>query len=835
MASQLHSAWWRQSITAEEFCDRSGLDGFEKAYFVHLFKERKRKGHTLAEFIIEFASFNLSKHPGIMTIQDPDNVVHLWLEMIQERKTASADETNSFYRKLLAKYEAKETKGQATAWNESETRRRSAAFDRAEKSTASHGYPSFAVIEELRGQFAQYVDAPSLWMGPYTTIIGPSGIGKTFTIKQFAVRHGFYVAYSNLASAQSKCYPRPVVVGELPLMTNKSDRASLVKTWIKFLDLQLHLVRCSQQNGITAPGLFSLMTSAEPDIVQKRWPLQTSSEATMQENLAACKDVLLKHGQNSLPFTDPKERDDAFTIICLDEARALLHDDSDNMSFRALREAAGKVFEDNQSAPFFIILLDTTSRISHFVPPVEQDPSRKFSEKTVFPPIYRIDTWDILADRSPHDADGSDASVTKLFSYGRPLWAANMEAGDSLGELVRLAANKMAGNTDARLLALLSCRVNFYITSRQLAETLVASWMRYLVSFSDDNTMLTVQPSEPVLAYVSSRELQDPAVRLRCVKAWFSNLQKGACNLGDSGEMIAALVLLFAADYVSRPLESRPHSRSMRDLWTSFLGSSSWLAVERRYSNAPNIVHTLENGMIFYNHFVRTSHIPTMDDLALAYRQGAALFLPTNFPGMDIAIPICMGDDEDLAILLIQVKNRQADSPTDGLRRALTEDLEKARKALVGVAHPECVVLGLAMCLRCDGDPLIDIKVPPAPRKKIPGTEKASSVASASTRAAAGAPSNLIGIVFGLGKDVYPCLGKINAGRPEQTAMARVCSLFQDILERWPDFYPDRDTQSAYARRLLYPFYGGKDGEKQIEAGPAVPEAGGNELDLYDE
>lgn len=810
-------AWWHNISTVEEFCTRSGLDGHEKTYLLSCSLRKGRTTPTLATFLFLHAKHELENdNLDIPTTQNRDVVIRYWIQIVQKRKSASWNEIKSFSRELRAKYEAEERKNDTYTWSDIDIQRRSTAFNSIERETAGHGHPSSAMIAELRGQFAKYVEAPSLWMGPYTTIIGPSGIGKSFSIKQFAVRHGFHVAYSNLASNTAKCYPRPIVIGNIP--TPKSNHDSLVKEWTIFLNLQLCLIRCGHRIGITAPGLFSLMTSSEPDIVKRRCELQASSEAVLESEMAGFKDVLVRHGKNIEPCTGgPNTQEDTFVIICLDEARALLHDDSDNMSFRALREAARCVFENNKEAPFFLVLLDTTSRISHFTPPVEQDPSRKSSEKKIFPPIYQINTWDLFAPKEPHEVDGTESAVVKLFSYGRPLWGANMEAGDTPTEVVNLATQKLTGNSDARFLALLSCRNNFYVTSRQLAETLVASWMRFLISFSEsNNTMLTVQPSEPVLAYVSSRELQNPKVRLRCIKVWFDSLQKGACNLGDVGEMIAALILLFAADYVSRPLESRPHAMSMRDFWTSFLGSSSWLAVEQHCSNAQNILDVLENGMVFYNHFIRIPHIPTIDDLATAYRQGAAIFLPANFPGMDIAIPVNMGYGKDFSVLLIQVKNRKADSPTSGLRQALTGDLKKTRKALVDPDRSQCVVLGLAMCLRCHGDPAVDITMPPKKRKPIQRTTKASSSSSASTKPAPKELSNLLGIVFGLDMKTYPCLAKITADSPEHQAMAQVCSLFQDILERWPNFYPARDTQSAYAKNLLYPFYSGNAKETEL-------------------
>lgn len=40
-------------------------------------------------------------------------------------------------------------------------------------------------------------------MAPYVSIIGPSGIGKSFTVAQLALEHGLYVSYSSLVPGGS--------------------------------------------------------------------------------------------------------------------------------------------------------------------------------------------------------------------------------------------------------------------------------------------------------------------------------------------------------------------------------------------------------------------------------------------------------------------------------------------------------------------------------------------------------------------------------------------------------------------------------------------------------
>lgn len=58
-------------------------------------------------------------------------------------------------------------------------------------------------------------DSSRNYLAPYTTIVGPSGIGKSFAVKELAFAHNLYVVYLNL-SETSRGYPgqtplRPVI------------------------------------------------------------------------------------------------------------------------------------------------------------------------------------------------------------------------------------------------------------------------------------------------------------------------------------------------------------------------------------------------------------------------------------------------------------------------------------------------------------------------------------------------------------------------------------------------------------------------------------------------
>jgi hypothetical protein len=75
----------------------------------------------------------------------------------------------------------------------------------------------------------------------------------------------------------------------------------------------------------------------------------------------------------------------------------------------------------------------------------------------------------------------------------------------------------------------------------------MSGYLRYIVNVTDDRNLLrTIQPSEPILAYVSSVEMKDRIKRLNVIRALHENIMRGTIHVGDIGEMVAALILLFA-------------------------------------------------------------------------------------------------------------------------------------------------------------------------------------------------------------------------------------------------------------------------------------------------
>lgn len=399
--------------------------------------------------------------------------------------------------------------------------------------------------------------------------------------------------------------------------------------------------------------------------------------------MASWKEVLDEDNHNSTVTANPgKEVPNA--VICLDEARTLL-DEKGSLLFRSLRDALRKQFARtnkegtlNLTKPqgdFFAIILDTTYKVANFSPPVRHDPSQKRlrdlgAKPKLFPPLYAIDTINIFPKGSEKRLpDGSNEATLSLFRYGRPLWGARIESGESLYELMELARQKLDGQEPLLSTALLSYSLNFYIVNNTMAEELVSGWLRYILYVNEGRDLLrTTQPSEPILAHTSASMMLDPATRLSVVQQFVCACFEGSVNVGDIGEMVAAIVLLFTFDEaLYMDAQYLPAAVSVKSFLDALLGSQIADVVINCADTNAEMRTICSKGEIFCNHFMKLEDPPCKKTLQIAFQHGVGIILPDNFPGADIVVPIRVS--AKVSFLGIQVKNRKKDAYSSQLRR----------------------------------------------------------------------------------------------------------------------------------------------------------------------
>lgn len=106
-----------------------------------------------------------------------------------------------------------------------------------------------------------------------------------------------------------------------------------------------------------------------------------------------------------------------------------------------------------------------------------------------------------------------------------------------------------SGEESTKALALLSYRMSFYVVNNALAEELVSKHFQYVLYANGARDLLrTIQASEPILAHGAAKEMASWNTRLNIVQQFLYSGLEGSINIGDLGEMVVAMVLLFAYD-----------------------------------------------------------------------------------------------------------------------------------------------------------------------------------------------------------------------------------------------------------------------------------------------
>ena len=86
-------------------------------------------------------------------------------------------------------------------------------------------------------------------LAPCTSIVGPSGFGKSFIIQQIAVKHGIYVAYTSFARKGSGAYPGRSVIADI--IFEGLPKKGLAKLWRTLITASLTEIEVCKRAGIT--------------------------------------------------------------------------------------------------------------------------------------------------------------------------------------------------------------------------------------------------------------------------------------------------------------------------------------------------------------------------------------------------------------------------------------------------------------------------------------------------------------------------------------------------------------------------------------------------------
>ncbi|CAI4214193.1 unnamed protein product [Parascedosporium putredinis] len=374
------------------------------------------------------------------------------------------------------------------------------------------------------------------------------------------------------------------------------------------------------------------------------------------------------------------------------------------------------------------------------------------------------------------DPNGSAEAVTKLFSVGRPLWGAYLDSGSTIEALVEMVKDKLLAPTltaskDSQLLALLCMRADHYVSQQALAEHMTSNSFRFDIPLTGQgNVPVTVQPGEPLLAYVSSRLLMNPQNRLDALRSWEACLAAGSVISRDVGEQIVIMILMFSFDNAFCPQIHLPMPLPLESFWDSVFGSGAALRICRQdIATAP---------IVFFNHFVHVSEAPSLDIIKKAFTHGAGLLMPAQSKTIHALIPF-RGIYGPGAIL-IQVESRYECKLTSKLkqdtRAAINEEIDRLgiRNSLSGG------YIGIVIYLRrAHGS----IRYTFSPRYS---TSRLTD-------------SKTFPIAYALGLDVF----QWNKGWPNE---GDLFSVLNRILNTWSHTYPQHALEHPYVQQLVYPF-----------------------------
>jgi hypothetical protein len=240
-----------------------------------------------------------------------------------------------------------------------------------ERRTDDGRLPSASVCRKIIDYYGSYRSEKHL--SPYTSVVGPSGIGKSFAISQMARQHGIYVVYASLSPRGALPYPeRSCIANKVPLNGNRSD---MVFFWECYVISSLLEVEICRLVGITPAGFYNLQAMQRYQEYQKTFsdwvetfyvsPSKDNRKITRhnkaitgllkrqfensQKALKSWK-ARLDNEENNGSLEEPVSRksDVPDALICIDEARNLL-DRFECLPFRSLREALRNRFRKRTS------------------------------------------------------------------------------------------------------------------------------------------------------------------------------------------------------------------------------------------------------------------------------------------------------------------------------------------------------------------------------------------------------------------------------------------------------------------------------------------------------
>jgi hypothetical protein len=388
-------------------------------------------------------------------------------------------------------------------------------------------------------------------------------------------------------------------------------------------------------------------------------------------------------------------------ILAIDEARELLggSKSTDMSFFRIFRRVIKRV---PTGSGFFSILADTTSRVSNFNPSERHDPSHRPGEENrvkLFPPIYQIPTFDINVSNPPTTWQQLQ-SAFRLFRYGSPFWGVYVDeatrkhqtANAIVSELIQFALEKLlctndtsipaTSLTDSQAIALLGSTIQprLYGAAAINSELVSSHAAQCMYIDSSRELLLSEYPSQFTLSSAANQYLAFDDTRLiRCIQVLAFTRLQGHVTVGDVGEIVSRIILLRAMQETMKKTQLTSDAGTNPESLTMPFGHSVRLAdflktltgLDRNKLPLGSITETnrqklLDDGWIFWNHFICIDYTPSSADLLRKLYRGLAVQCKSNQWSFDQIFSIYLQseskenlDENNITLCGIQVKNRK--------------------------------------------------------------------------------------------------------------------------------------------------------------------------------
>ena len=581
---------------------------------------------------------------------------------------------------------------------------------------------------------------------PYVALVQSSGTGKSRLIRELS-KKGVYVIYVCLRDIRDTGYPaRSELANELLgyqtrkkfmsfLLAALTDLKERIESETDQMDSTDFYDLCAFQSDQYATNIKKLI---------KEFELLT--EGRIQTDIG---DTCVRLNEKITIDHGPK------IVFAFDEAMSLtLPDQSDVKSheipFYCLRQALRSLPEFQFGGNAFAVLTDTSSRTSILSPASRIDSSLRVRDKgaKLFDPFYFCQ-MDIPRRRADSDIDRDlkvkdIPTMTRLVTYGRPLWFSTMKAGaavDSLqvggtsARIMQLAIRKLLRGLklkdvkdDVRstaFIAILSSRfcidVDFH---PDLTEQLVSGHMSTLAYVSPNRDyVISRYSSEPILSEAAAHCLWyfSPSSVIESYHETLKYLPSG-----ETGELVARVLLLLSFDAITgirnpptsegnvqpalevhvRPPLAAGSSvgdlkesifytqvRSVYEFLDSLLGSQNFQTLQFDKKE------WMKETYICFNHFNRVGHKVTAEDVEGSLKACMAIICQANEYGVDLIIPTHHGDEEvdsnKVDAIFIQVKNRTSYYSEATVRTKLINSYKRVFKRKIDLSKTLIISMGV--------------------------------------------------------------------------------------------------------------------------------------------